>query len=145
MIYDILDNGCWKCTSHGLNSSGYVVITINKKRMYGHRYMFEKYKGPITKEVIRHTCDNSWCINPDHLIEGTNQENVNDRVLRNRSAIGINNGRSKLSEEDVLEILKDIVSSKMELSRKYKIDEKVIRDIKNRKTWKHIKYPQPQY
>ena len=96
--YEIAENGCWKCTSHCINTNGYVKITINGKQQSGHRYMFLEKNKKITNEVIRHTCDNRWCINPDHLIEGSHNDNVQDRVSRQRSAIGEKNGRSKLIE-----------------------------------------------
>lgn len=36
----------------------------------------------------RHTCDNAWCINPDHLVAGTSQDNHDDMVERQRSNRG---------------------------------------------------------
>jgi len=36
----------------------------------------------------RHTCDNPWCINPEHLIVGTSRENHADMVERGRSNTG---------------------------------------------------------
>jgi hypothetical protein len=42
-------------------------------------------KGPIKDgDVIRHTCDNKCCINPDHLIAGTQAENIKDIYDRGR-------------------------------------------------------------
>lgn len=35
--------------------------------------------------VIRHRCDNPACFNPEHLIEGTQQDNINDMQERGRS------------------------------------------------------------
>ena len=136
--YIVNENNCWICTSHKPTGSGYPVITINGKQYSIHRYMYEMYKHAITKDVIRHICDNPLCINPEHLIEGTHNDNVQDRVARNRSAVGINNGRSKLTEKEVLIIFNDNITPKVQLAKKYKIDPKVIRDIKQKKKWKHI-------
>ncbi|ACP44084.1 hypothetical protein VPP93_gp13 [Vibrio phage VP93] len=40
----------------------------------------------IKHVVVRHTCDNPRCINPDHLIGGTIADNNRDRAERGRSA-----------------------------------------------------------
>ncbi len=61
-----------------------------------------------------------------------------DRVKRNRSARGIKNGRSKLSEREVIEIYRDRITLKEVLARKYKIDSKIIRLIHKKEIWKHI-------
>ena len=63
-------------------------------------------------------------------------DNVKDRVDRDRSACGEYNGRSKLTNEAVVEIFKDNNTSKCALAKKYNVDEKTIRKIKNRTTWK---------
>ena len=138
MKYNILENECWECTSHCLSDQGYVKITIKGKQTYGHRYMYEQKYGKPNSEVLRHICDNRWCINPDHLIEGTHNDNVQDRVNRNRSAKGIKNGRAKLTEKDVIDIYNNNNIPKMHLAKKYNVDPKVIRDIKQKKTWKHL-------
>ena len=106
--------------------------------MYGHRYVYIQKYGKIKDQVIRHTCDNKWCINPEHLIQGSHSDNVKDRVVRNRSAKGINNGRSKLSEESVINIFNDNTTPKTLLAKKFDIDPKVIRDIKNKVKWKYL-------
>lgn len=56
-------------------------------------YMIDKNENIITDDVIMHSCDNPSCINPNHLTKGTHYDNVQDRVSKNRSAVGIRNGR----------------------------------------------------
>lgn len=58
--------------------------------------------------------------------------------MRNRSACGEKNGRSKLTNEKVLKILEDNITPRTELARMYGVNAKVIRDIKGGKTWKGI-------
>lgn len=54
--------------------------------------------------VVRHTCDNRGCVNPEHLLLGTNADNVQDRHMRGRNATSCGHGMCKLADEQVLEI-----------------------------------------
>lgn len=49
----------------------------------------------ITGLVVRHTCDNPKCINPEHLLTGSNIDNVADRHERGRT-------NRQVLEEDLL-------------------------------------------
>ena len=83
--YEINSNGCWICTSHTKDQSGYPQVRRNGKIWRGHRYSYTIHKGDIPEgQVVRHTCDNPNCINPDHLILGTQRDNVNDIFDRER-------------------------------------------------------------
>jgi hypothetical protein len=66
------------------NSDGYpragVAGNVNLKV---HREVFFSVNG-YYPPVVRHTCDNRRCINPDHLIGGTNLDNIQDRHTRGR-------------------------------------------------------------
>lgn len=50
-------------------------------------------------ERLRHTCDNPICCEITHLLAGTQQQNMDDKVARGRQAKGENHGRAKLSDE----------------------------------------------
>jgi len=48
-----------------------------------HREVFNIVNG-YYPPVVRHKCDNTKCINPDHLEGGTAHENLQDRINRKR-------------------------------------------------------------
>ncbi len=136
--YSLNTNGCWICTSHAMNSAGYPLIQANNKRCTVARYLYETEAGNIpTGLLLRHTCDNTLCINPSHMIIGTHSDNVMDRVTRKRSATGERNGRAKLK---AIEVILIFLSSEpqIELARRYGVDPGAIRAIKNRVTWKTV-------
>jgi len=41
----------------------------------------------VKEGLCLHRCDNEWCINPDHLYIGTQQQNMDDLAARNPAAI----------------------------------------------------------
>ena len=129
--------GCFVCTSHHTAKKHECPgIKINGRIEKISRYVYTKTKGQIpNNHVIRHTCDNPQCINPDHLISGTHSNNVADRVLRERSACGEYNGRHKLTKHDVIAIYFS-QNDQTTLSKKYNIDRSIIRSIWYKRLWK---------
>lgn len=90
----------------------------------------------ITGKVIRHTCDNPKCINPDHLLSGTNADNMKDRDSRFR------HGAAKITPAQVLEI-RDMFKQNPKLkspvvAAQYGISHKTVLSIKHGKHWKHL-------
>lgn len=102
----------------------------------------EKLGRQLGESLALHTCDNPQCINPDHLYEGTPQDNMRDRYERDgytTQAKGEKAGPSKLTTKEVNEIRRigKIGSrSKAELSRLYKTTPANIAAILSGKTWK---------
>ena len=141
--YKLDYRGCFNCTSHWTNVHGYCGIGYLQQHWLLSRFVYYNYNGEIpTGKVIRHTCDNPRCINPEHLIIGTQWDNVHDAVERGR-LLGRNVGRgekqgsSKLTEQKVLEIRKSSFSQ-TELSKIYSTSCTTISNIVNRKVWTHI-------
>ena len=83
----IHQDDCWIWTGC-INSDGYPKITRNyDSNIKGHRYVYEQTKGKIPDgQVVRHTCDNILCLNPDHLLVGTMTDNMRDRQQRGRTS-----------------------------------------------------------
>lgn len=63
-----------------LNTDGYPTKGNNVKL---HRFVCSHYHE-IEGLVVRHTCDNIRCLNPEHLIPGTVADNVRDMDERGR-------------------------------------------------------------
>lgn len=64
---------------------GYGKFKIGRKNTYAHRYAYSAFKGPLEPgKQVMHTCDNPSCCNPEHLRQGTNQDNVDDKMNKGR-------------------------------------------------------------
>lgn len=89
-------------------ASGYGMVSINYERFYIHRVALEHKLGRPIREGLSacHTCDNPSCFNPNHLYEGTQQQNSIDRESKNRGnhVAGEYVGSSKLTADQVIEI-----------------------------------------
>jgi len=136
------ENKCWiwklYCTR-----DGYGQVKFKGKNVGAHRIAFELFhKRKIVEGLfILHSCDNCKCCNPLHLREGTHQENINDKVLRNRQAQGETSGRSTLTKVQVVEIRNKYTEGILtytKLGIEYGVDPTTISKIIRRKTWKHI-------
>lgn len=111
---------------------------VGGRSEYIHRLVYQEHNGPIPPDlVVRHKCDVRQCVRPDHLVLGTHEQNVQDRVARDRSAKGVSNGRAKLDEEKVRQIRRS-EKAVGELAREYGVDRKLIRRIRDRKLWRHV-------
>lgn len=65
---------------------GHGVYLAFGRAVPAHRVANELVEGPIPYHlVIRHRCDNAPCVNPAHLIRGTQDENRADMVSRGRA------------------------------------------------------------
>lgn len=109
---DVKSYGCWEPTSHKPKHDGrYFQIgvmdekTKEIKPTLMHRYVYETLVESIPEGyIVRHTCDNVLCVNPEHLKMGTHQDNSNDMVERGRVARGEKVASSKLTDQEVDEI-----------------------------------------
>ena len=68
-------------------TDGYGTLRYKGTTLRTHRASLELKLGrPLGDgEESRHTCDNRSCVNPDHLVPGTHQDNMRDMVERGRA------------------------------------------------------------
>jgi len=132
---------CWEWLAYK-DKEGYGQFQIGHKSFKAHRISYLLSIGPITEDMfICHHCDNPGCVRPSHLFMGTQTDNMRDAIVKGRvNVLGINNGRSKLTERDIYEIRR-ICSFGIEqklVSKMWLISPSHVCRIVNRKKWNHI-------
>jgi len=128
--------GCWEWTG-ALNRSGYGVFWSDNKAQLAHRFSYSLVNPTPPKGMeVRHKCDNKLCVNPQHLIVGTKQQNLQDRNRRKRTASGVRNGRSKLTPAKVAQIrLRFKNETQTKLALEFGVSRKNIYLIVNNLIW----------
>jgi hypothetical protein len=93
---------------------------------------------PTDRRVL-HSCDVPGCVNPAHLRLGTDADNVADKVLRNRQAVGRRSPSAKLTPDQVLAIrATGGAMTHRALGAMYGVSKTVVGQILHGRKWKHL-------
>lgn len=125
------ENGCWDWTG---DTSGVVGrFSYRGKRIGCPRLAFFFANRRWPKYNVCHKCDRPICVNPDHLFDGTQADNMKDAVLKGRMAI-------KLTIPVVLSIVERIRNgeNRKVLAEENGISVGMIHHIMRGRTWSHI-------
>lgn len=140
----ILDNikfdrktGCWNWVG-SMWANGYARTGIKGCKGRAYRLSYQEFKGVIKKgHIVCHKCDNPKCVNPNHLFQGTNQDNMTDMVNKNRSLKGEKHHKAKLTLPQVLEIRSRENEPRVLLAKEFGVSDCTIRDIIKKRSWIH--------
>lgn len=98
----ILKTRCWVWTACILPEGYGWFYLSGKKRVFAHRFSYERNKGPISRGLlVTHRCDNKPCIRPSHLKPGTDLDNSRDKHAKGRGKF-IRNRIDAATRADVL-------------------------------------------
>jgi len=137
---------CWKWTGPKTGSNRACFI-IGRTVVLAYRYIYALVKNnkiiPIQSKKVCHKCDNEYCVNPSHLFLGTDSDNVNDKVNKNRQSKGTATGMAKLTDSKVREIRQYLANKRLNLTQReiaavFDVHQTIISDINLGNTWKHV-------
>lgn len=115
---------CWLWRA-AVNEHGYGVFRLpdTRRNIKAHRMAWRLFNGiELEKDVaLLHSCDNPPCVNPNHLVPGTQSENIADMVAKGRQR-GRRNSRvlSSVQFEEIV-ILAGNGTSHADIANRYGI------------------------
>lgn len=129
-------SGCWEW-QRAKDSRGYGKCNIGGGKWdRAHRVSYREFNGQIPDGlVVRHTCDNTSCCNPEHLIVGTMSDNMNDCKVRGRRPNGEAHHMAKLTASEVEHIRTSKDTAKV-LAAKLNVSTQRIYAIRGGKSWR---------
>ncbi len=73
----------WQGASKG---NGYGNVRLGTKNITAHRHAYILFVGDVPDDMdVCHTCDNRFCVNPDHLFVGSRKDNMVDCSEKGRA------------------------------------------------------------
>lgn len=140
------EKGCMNWIG-AIRPNGYGCLSICEKAstykynsvQSAHRVSYELFVGKIPKGIcVLHKCDNRKCVNPEHLFLGTQKDNADDMMNKNRGhmKLGQNHFGAKLQKKDIPTIFNlSAHFTQREIAKKFNVSQCAIQNILNHKTW----------
>lgn len=120
------------------NPAGYGHFSVDCEVKDAHRISYELYVGQIPKGMfVLHRCDNTSCVNPEHLFLGTQADNLDDMDMKGRrnTPHGETHYCAKLTLKQVESIRVDDRTHRA-IAKHYGVGKTIIGAIKRGEKWK---------
>lgn len=130
--------GCWLWSGPitGEAHYRYGYISVHSTHFRTPRFSYRVYKGPIpANAVVMHTCDTPLCVNPMHLVVGTQIDNIEDMIAKKRHAHGVRVPQAILTPRQVRAIRADNGTTQKALGNFYGVSQSCISDVKVGRSW----------
>jgi len=147
----------WKTSNKKTGYGAFPIWDKNSKKINitAHRFSYMLHYGHIPKGMhVCHTCDIRNCVNPAHLFVGTQKDNIQDALAKNRMPKGDNHymhqkpdlirkgeqlSQSKLTEDEVRAIreMSQTLPQK-NIAKMFNVSTHAIYCIQKNITWKHV-------
>lgn len=134
---------CWEWTA-GRTGSNYGSTWDGEKIRAAHHMAWFLTHGKWPGPQLLHSCDHPPCCRPSHLSEGTQKDNMEDKVAKNRQARGERNGNAVLTEKQVRKI-KSLLTGHNDglLAKQYGVSKSAINHLRLGITWRWLDTDRP--
>jgi len=127
---------CWIWTG-ARSGAGYAMF--GGKSASHISFFFATGRWPEHGMFLLHRCDCPPCVNPDHLREGTQADNIKDAAEKGRMRRGELNGSAKLTSERVREIRAALLRGDLQcdVATSFGVSKQTICNIAHGRIWNH--------
>jgi len=133
---------CWPWTA-GTFGDGYGRFTLNGNYYQAHRIAWALAYGEDPGDaLVLHECYNESCVNPRHLMRGSQHTNMRHAFVEHGSGVfsspGEDNPNAELTSEQVREIrerYEDEDVTQADLADEYGVTDTTINDVVNGVSW----------
>ena len=127
----------------GRTAGGYGQVSMGRRISNAHNYTLRQVAGepPSERPHAAHACRMKGCVNPAHLAWKSRHENMHDKRKDGTHPGGEVNGRSMLTDPDVLEIRRLYATgnyTQQALADMYGVARITISAIVRRTRWTHL-------
>ncbi len=143
-----VENGCWDWIG-SRSKAGYGRFSYKGFHCYAHRmaWMIANCQEIPNGIVVRHECDRVQCVNPGHLLLGTELENVRDYIERGSILVegGERRKRALLSESEVIEVKRMLANGygRDEVVKRLGVKRNIVYSIDTGRTWRWLSANSP--
>lgn len=130
-----LETGCWDWQG-AKHARGYGQFRFRDSNWLAHRVAFVLYHQQEIPPgmVVMHRCDNPGCVGPNHLMLGTQADNMADKTAKGRQLTGSAVGNSKLTAEQVAAIRADTRTQRI-VAAEHGVSQSQVSHIRTGKCW----------
>lgn len=133
---------CW-VWQMSRDRDGYGHVWHDGKARRAHRVSYEAFVGPVGDFHVLHRCDNPACTAPEHLCLGTHADNMSEMAAKGRQSRlrGEANGRSKLTEADVIDVHRRLKLGHTQhtIAADLGVSKTMVSYIKTGRRWGHVR------
>jgi len=130
---------CWPW-AHVSVSHPYGTFKVRSVNVKPHRMSWLVHFGSIPAgHGVLHKCDNTACVNPEHLFTGTQETNIRDMFAKKRVVRpkGEAHAESKLTDDSV-RMIRSSELSYAKLAKLLNVSKSAIAFVKRGERWTHI-------
>lgn len=132
---------CLRLESKHHDGGGYPCVSFKGNYTKLSRIISTAYDKDIPQGYqVCHTCDRPWCIQPDHLVQGTRSQNMRDKVRAGTDNRGEKHHLSILTRKNIQYIKSKYDAggiTQLMLANKFGVSQTTISSIITNKTWNY--------